>query len=644
MDFFQAQQNARRKTAQLVFLFVAAVVSLIVMTYTMVMALQAFLVKDANQYFSWQLVSAQFDWHAAIFVACIVSLIIFSGSAYKSISLGAGGKKIAELLGGKRITHDTRDSKEKQLLNVVEEMAIASGTPVPGVYVLDDEHAINAFAAGYRTSDAVIGVTRGSLDLLSRQELQGVIAHEFSHLLNGDTRLNMRLIGILHGILIIGYIGYYLLRTIRGNDKNAGAILGLGLALVVIGFSGNFFGGLIKAAVSRQREYLADASAVQFTRSKEGIAGALSKIRQSQVGSQLSSPLAPQMSHAYFSQGVSTFVDSLFATHPPLARRIKRISPHFEIQQKINRQNKAERAQPQTAEKTQDQATDNRQRGETLVKTITAAAVAQQAIDSIGQISDQQLDYAHQLLLEMPVNVLDAVRNRVGAQAVIYGLLLDSKSDIKQRQLNYLQQHCSTELTSQLHAIDHTLATLHPRFRLPLIDMSIPLLQTLAENQYRDMLTHMQVLIDSDQHVALSEWVLLRMIRRHVGGAFEKANRVDKQHTPSQCYHSAEVLFSALLHHLVDDQQEQQRLLPLIKQTAEMPELNLLSKTQCQFNHLDQALSQLVNLQVQAKPNILKACLLIATSDKLFTHQEMELVRAIADTLDCPMPPNLSAN
>ncbi|NMP16022.1 M48 family metallopeptidase [Thalassotalea sp. Y01] len=641
MDFFQAQQNARRNTWRLGVLFLAAVFSLIAMTYLLVMALQAYLALDPDQALSMSLMTQQFEWRTAIFVACIVAVVIFSGSAYKSISLGSGGKKIAELLGGQRVTHDSKDANEKMLLNVVEEMAIASGTPVPGVYILAHEPAINAFAAGYNSSDAVIGVTRGCIERLSREELQGVVAHEFSHLLNGDTRLNMRLIGVLHGILIIGYIGYYILRTVRGNNKNTGAFLALGLGLIVIGFSGNFFGGLIKAGVSRQREYLADASAVQFTRSKEGIAGALYKIGHSDHGSLLDTPLAPQMSHAYFSSGVSSFVESMFATHPPLDKRIERISPHFKLQRKINEQQREDELKKQQRQQAKEQ---KQAKKEQFAKTLTSAVVAQKAIESVGKISDNNIDYAQQLLLEMPVNVIDAVRTPHGAQAFVYALILEADESLLKAQLSHLKEHCPTDVLDNVFALRITVGKLQRRFRLPLIDMSVPLLQSMDESQYKKFTDNIQVLIDIDQHISLFEWILQKIITRHVGSSFSRANKLHKQRRLQQCYAAVEVLFSTLLHQLVSDDDEKQRLLPLVRQVSDMSELRLLSADKCQFSDLDGALQTLVELQVKEKPRILRACLLIATGDKSFTHQEMELVRAIADTLDCPMPPNLVAS
>ena len=312
MDFFQSQDTARRNTTRLIVFFALAVICLIVITNLLVMVLFGFL-QTGEEGVTLEVIAAQFDWEVFFIIGALVTLVILGGSVYKTLALSGGGTTVAESLGGRLISHNTTDLHERKVLNVVEEMAIASGTPVPPVYLMDDEQGINAFAAGYTPSDAVIGVTRGTIAYLSREELQGVIAHEFSHILHGDMRLNIRLIGVLHGILLIGLIGYYILRSVRGgSSKNAGPILGLGLGLLVIGYAGTFFGNLIKASVSRQREFLADASAVQFTRNKQGIAGALKKIGGHSYGSVLDTPEAPSMSHAYFSTGVSSFLQSMF--------------------------------------------------------------------------------------------------------------------------------------------------------------------------------------------------------------------------------------------------------------------------------------------------------------------------------------------
>ncbi len=337
MDFFSAQDAARSHTTRLVILFLLAVVSLIVLTNLLVMGFMTYLDVQLDGMNVLQMnadhlqVSGRlanffdkFNWERFLVIGAAVALVVAAGSLYKIASLRGGGRVVAESLGGRRISQDSDDRLQRKVLNVVEEMAIAAGTPVPPVYVLEQEAGINAFAAGLTPADAVIGVTRGCIEQLSRDQLQGVIAHEFSHILNGDMRLNLRLIGVLHGILLIGLVGYFIFRSAffssnsRSNSRTSGGIplLALGAGLAVIGYTGTFFGNLIKASVSRQREFLADASAVQFTRNPAGIAGALKRIGGFKAGSRMESPLAPQMSHAYFSPGVEI---QFAVCHPPSA-------------------------------------------------------------------------------------------------------------------------------------------------------------------------------------------------------------------------------------------------------------------------------------------------------------------------------------
>ena len=332
MNFFEAQDKARRNTLWLVLLFTLAVAGLIVLTNLFLLSVYVYL-KTEQFVVSPETLSYFYSWEEFAIVGLGVCLLVLGGSLFKALSLSGGGPTIAEMLGGRLVSHGTTDLQQRQLLNVVEEMAIAAGMPIPQVYLLSDT-SINAFAAGLSPANAVIGITEGTLTRLNREELQGVIAHEFSHIANGDMRLNIRLLAILHGILLIGLVGYFMFRSLRFAGrarKGAGGIFALaaiGVGLMVIGYAGSFFGQWIKAIVSRQREYLADSSAVQFTRNKDGIAGALKKIGgSSHVGSYLSSPSAPEYSHAYFANGISSFWQSLFATHPPLETRIRRIEP-----------------------------------------------------------------------------------------------------------------------------------------------------------------------------------------------------------------------------------------------------------------------------------------------------------------------------
>ena len=334
MDFFEAEERARRRTGWLIALFSLAVCGTVLAVYV---------AAKVAMYFAWRrspdALALQF-WEPDLFwkVAGATVLLIAAASVYKTRAVSASADALALGLGGRLLDPNTRDPYERRLLNVVEEMAIASGVPVPAVHLLPAEPGINAFAVGLDPSRSSIAVTDGCLKMLSRDELQGVVAHEFSHLLNGDARINLRLLGLVHGILMIGLLGSTILRTVgRSGDSgrrrkfNLGgvsAILFVGASLYLIGSIGVFFTRLIKAAVSRQRELLADASGVQFTRDAAGLAGALKKIGGLDQGSRLLAPRAEEASHFYFSEGMSRLT-SLMSTHPPLLERIRLLDPQF---------------------------------------------------------------------------------------------------------------------------------------------------------------------------------------------------------------------------------------------------------------------------------------------------------------------------
>ncbi|MEX1121283.1 MAG: M48 family metallopeptidase, partial [Balneolales bacterium] len=354
MDFFESQENARKLTRRLVILYVLAVVLIIVTVYIVVSVI--FLDPEARMGDS----LVQRLWNAELFftVSIATLIVISSGTLFRVIQLRGGGASVAEMMGGKKINPSTTDRNERQLVNVVEEMSIASGVAVPDIFVMDKEDSINAFAAGYTTNDAAVAVTRGTLEQLDRDELQGVIAHEFSHIFNGDMRLNVRLIGILNGILLLNLLGFMLLRggiygsmgrrrSRSGGDKGGGAaaILALAIGLIVIGYIGMLFGRMIQSAVSRQREYLADAAAVQYTRNPEGLAGALSKIRDAAKGAKMQDAHAMELSHMFFASGFRSALDSLFATHPPLEKRLQAIDPNYK------RKVESERAKSKSGEK-----------------------------------------------------------------------------------------------------------------------------------------------------------------------------------------------------------------------------------------------------------------------------------------------------
>ncbi len=355
VNFFEHQQQARRNTWLLVGLFVVAF-ALIIIFVTAVVAI-AFGVVDASQQGDFTAEPGMLSW-TAFFVGIGILLVM----GMKWLQLRPGGHVVAESLGGVRLSPDTQDPVERRVQNVVEEMAIAANMPVPDVYILPNESAINAFAAGYQTRDAVIGLTKGSIETFSREELQAVVAHEFSHILNGDMRLNIRLISALAGILVVAHLGRMLLYSAhfsRGSRSRNNALPLLGLALIVIGSIGILFGNLIKSAVSRQREYLADAAAVQFTRHPDSLAGALKQIgarnHDNNDGSKVEHKNADQTAHLFFGQALSHWF-SMMATHPPLEKRIKRIQPGWNGKFPEPRQAFSKTEEEQTASKPEPNA------------------------------------------------------------------------------------------------------------------------------------------------------------------------------------------------------------------------------------------------------------------------------------------------
>ncbi|GAA5189748.1 M48 family metallopeptidase [Ferrimonas gelatinilytica] len=329
MDFFAQQDQARRRTWHLILLFILAVTAIVIVINAVVASVLMPATPQSQADPLNAVIDGMLSDRGAAITAAVVAVILLV-SLFKWAALRGGGSRIAESLGGRRIPPNTEDPDEKRLRNVVEEMALASGLPVPRVYLLDNEAGINAFAAGHGPADAVIGVTRGCLEQMDRDQLQGVIAHEFSHILNGDMRLNLRLIAVLAGILFLSQIGELVVHGSRGRSKESNQAAIIGLALLLLGWIGTTFGRMIQSAVSRQREYLADASAVQYTRNPTGIAEALKLIGAHQSGSRVDHPKASETSHLFF--GAYRPLRGLFATHPPLEKRIRAIEPGWDGQ------------------------------------------------------------------------------------------------------------------------------------------------------------------------------------------------------------------------------------------------------------------------------------------------------------------------
>lgn len=647
MNFFESQDRVRKNTFLLALLFVLALLSLIVMTNLLVMGVFGFL--NSEQLQSGDSLLEQMDWQTFTTVSVGVGILVLVGSLYKIMVLSTGGKVVAQALGGQLIPQNTHDPKQRKLLNVVEEMAIASGTPPPPVYLLTKEAGINAFAAGFSPRDAVIGVTQGSIDHLSRDQLQGVIAHEFSHIFNGDMRLNIRLIGALHGILIIGLAGYYILYASsfsgrgRSNSKNAAGILALGVGLMVIGFAGTFFGGLIKAAVSRQREYLADASAVQFTRNLNGIAGALKRIGGLKFGSKLESPAAPEFSHAFFAQGVTGFMQGLASTHPPLKKRILRIDPQWDgkFDSSDKDDNSIDPSFDNGLRQSQKENMTPEQFAKQSIPLVTGAAIADvaSAINQIGNPQAKTIDHARSLLSELPIAIKDAAREPYAVRGIIYALVLDSGQIVRDKQLAYLELNTEQDIFVLTQKLSPELIGLDTKFRLPLIDIAIPALKQLSLNQYQTFRDNLNTLIAMDSRLDLLEWSLQNILFTHLDAQFFKPVHSTKRYAHiDQLKQETRLILSVLAYAGQEDQKDIEAAFANAVQMLEIGGLELMAKSAIHLSDLDRALQKLEKLKPLVKQQLLKACVASIERDQQIAAVEIELLRAFADALGCPMP------
>jgi Zn-dependent protease with chaperone function len=646
MDFFERQDRARRSTKLLVAYFGTGVVLLTVAVYLATWVL--FAVTTQRHYFTGAEPHLGF-WNPKLFsgVAVCTLSIIAIGSIYKTLELAQGGSAVATMLGGRLVDPNTTDPDERKLLNVVEEMAIASGIPVPQVYLLPEERAINAFAAGHSTSDAVVAVTSGSIQLLSRDELQGVIAHEFSHILNGDMRLNLRLMGVVFGILCVAVIGRVLLHTRGRSSRDRNPLPLLGLALVIIGSVGVLFGRLIQAAVSRQREFLADASAVQFTRNPMGLAGALKKIGGLSSGSRLEASHADAASHMYFSNGMGSSLLHLMDTHPPLSKRIKAIDPSFDD---VFPNTDALLAQRVSARTTRPPRTSipfplptpsERQAVAGLAPPlfIGPPGIAARA----GAPTNEHLQYAAELRAEVSGSLQTAARESLGATALVYALLLSEDPVAQNKQLAELATATSEAVCQETLRLLTEARLVSTRTKLPLVDLALSGLRHLSPAQFQQFRGAVKVLVESDGEIELFEYVLQKIVVRHLEPHYTGARKPVRQYYALKpLAGDCAVLLSALAYvgqpEPIEIQSAFERGAQLLSNAAKVA-LSLVPEAQCDLEQVDASLNRLALAVPQIKKNVIEACARTVAADAVIQEMEAELLRAIADTLDCPLPP-----
>ncbi|HEY8834650.1 MAG TPA: M48 family metallopeptidase [Chthoniobacterales bacterium] len=657
MDFFERQEKAKRHTAFLVVYFTLAVILTVGSVCLIVAAMTGTF--DSNKAGKDTLTAS--DRAMAILVTGFATLgIIGAGSFFKTLSLARGGRAVAELLDGRLVNSNSTDIQERKLLNVVEEMAIASGVPVPQVYVMDDESAINAFAAGHSASDAVISVTHGAMTMLTRDELQGVIAHEFSHLLNGDMKLNIRLMGLIFGILCLTVIGRILLQF-RGKSNVVAVAWVFGLTLIITGWIGVLFGRFIQAAVSRQREFLADASAVQFTRNPSGLANALKKIGGLTEGSELGSHRADEVSHFFFANGLKSRFFG-FATHPPLIERIRALDPGFDGKYpSVVLPDTPSAAMPpplpgvsplvQPPPPPPPPLSTAKPPPLPVVPPplpVGPTTVAQQAIIAdIGQPRTEHLQYAVDLHQAVPPSIQTAVHDPLGAHALVCAFLLADDATARAKQLEELGRATSDAVRQETNRIWPDVQGIPPHARIPLVDLALPALRRLSAAQFEQFRGAVNALIASDNETSLFEFMLQKIVMRHLDTRFYPERRpVTQFYDFRPLARDAGILLSATAYAGADDATQAHAAFARGAESlgriarAEIP---WLPPTECDLIHLDAALDRFAQSVPQIKKNVLTACVETVSFDAVIQPCEAELLRAIADALDCPIPPFLQA-
>lgn len=660
MNFFDHQQQARVATKRLVILFVLAVIGVVVAVNFVVGWALAFAGQPPTT-----------GLHLLVTVAVLA--LIGGGTAWETIRLRSGGEAVAAMVGARAVDPGTRDLLERRLINVVEEMSLASGTPVPRVYVMDEEAGINAFAAGHSVNDAVIAVTRGTLTRLSRDELQGVVAHEFSHILNGDMRLNIRLISVLFGLMMLAMAGRFMMEVARGgrDSKGAGAVVMLGVTLWVVGYIGVFFGRLIKAGVSRSREYLADASAVQFTRNPEGIGGALRKIGglattpqfELAGGTTIQHPHAETLSHLFLGPARSNFASGMMATHPPLDDRIERIygrkmqllrAPEDPVALALAGESAAAPAAAETtASERKVTAAEffaavggQAAHGVALspLASIEAAAAPGRVTDSIGTPAPRAQAYIASWAERVrEAGLGPALEDSVRAQLLVLALLVDKASDVAAQQRQAIADALGMQAAAEVDALHVKVQALPPGGRLPLLDLAMPALRKLPAASGDQLLMLSHTLILADGRMTLAEFLLFTVLKRRIGTDAQRPVPLRYKSVADLPDETATVL--SLLAHLRDPQQPARAFGAGLAALTAMasPSLpssrSLLPREQLALDRIAAALNKLNQLVPLAKPVLIRAATaIVLAGDAPRDWKATSALRTVCAALDSPLP------
>lgn len=667
MDFFARQEAARRSTRWLLVAFLVCVALVVTTVSALVYAVAG--MKD---------VDGQPATGPAVLAGVVTLLLVCGASLFKTLSLRAGGGVVARSLGGTRVERSTRDPALRRLHNVVEEMAIASGAPMPEIYVLENEDGINAFAAGSKPSDAAVAVTRGALTRLSREELQGVIAHEFSHVLNGDMRLNSKLLGWVFGLLVVAIAARIFMHGVgsggRRRDGNTGALVLVALAVMVIGYIGVFFGRILQAAVSRHRERLADASAVQFTRNPAGLSGALLKIAGVSAGSRLDSPDKEEVAHMLFAPGMRR----LFATHPPIAERLRELDPSFR-KEKLDALAAAAAADAERvrlASTFSDEGAagvsgfaampEHGAPGHGIVSAAGAAGASAHEVSSqkevavdapaavaisrpearrvanlAGTFDEAQQRYAHQARLALPEEVLAHADSPDAARVWLFALLRGADPDVAARQDDIIRRLFGAPMLGRVLASLPAARGLEAALRLPAVQQLIPAVRRMTVPEREELRAAVQEFALADRRIDVFECCLMLLfeaaLRDDLDGNDDHGSR-----SLGQLAEPVASLFAVLAAHGGGDREAARRAYDAGTQHVLGRQSRAFAPAEDWPTALRDSLHELSRLRPVAKKTLIEGLVLTVAHDRRLSVAEGELLRTVCATLHCPLPPILS--
>jgi Zn-dependent protease with chaperone function/uncharacterized tellurite resistance protein B-like protein len=606
LGFFEQQDRSRRATGRLLALYAAAVVLIVAFTNLIVVPV----------YVYWSARPASPAVHAIVSLVALAVIALGSVEIMARLSLGEG--ELALLLAGRRVGRSSGIDAERRLVNVVDEMAIASGLAAPAVYVLNREEGINAFAAGRSPNQAIVVVTRGALEQLSRDELQAVIAHEFGHILNGDIRLNLRAACALQGIVFLAAIGRFMMQYYSGYGVSAERnrflhppFALIGAALFALGSAGLLAARLIQSAIAREREFLADACAVQYTRNADALCSALAAIKLNKAGSRILNWHADSLAHMLFAPNS---LREWFATHPPIEARMRRANPHVSPVFYFERRRRPSVEQPKFVETPKAAETPG---PKTIVPTKLTAVAA--LVASIGEPTGPTLEYASGLLAYLPTTIRDALGAAAGAQAVMIGCMLDGEPTARGGQLRAVEALGGAELARKAEVLAPLIAQLDRAYRLPLVALALPVLRTELDEAGRGaFLAAMRTAIAADSRLTLGEFVLHTILEWNLGPKAKRAGGVR--------FHSRGKL-----------KEECALILSLLAQAGGA------GKGTIQLAKVTEALERLSQLAPLEKEPFIAACAGLVAADGNVRLIEHELLRAVTAALDCPMPPSIAA-